>query len=131
MDVNELPEIASRVFMGGRVVALSDDGSHALVRFRPPEGMRNPHGGVQGGFAAAMIDDVVSMATYHAGQQRTFVTANLNCYYLAPVPFDQALDVSCTLVKVGKRQAIYDAQITAGDSDKVLIRATQLQQFLN
>ncbi|MYJ75086.1 MAG: phenylacetic acid degradation protein, partial [Gammaproteobacteria bacterium] len=59
MNIDDLPQIPSREFMGGAVQSVEDDGSRASVRFRPPEGMTNPHGTVQGGFVAAMIDDTV------------------------------------------------------------------------
>ena len=130
MDVAELPRIASREFMGGQVVSLADGGERAEVRFVPPGGMTNPHGTVQGGFVAAMIDDAVSLATYFAGGERLFVTTNLNCYYLNPVPAAVPLLVRCDLVKAGRRQAIFDAVVTAQGSDTVLVKAVQTQQYL-
>ena len=130
MDVAQLPRIPSREFMGGRVISLADAGERAEVRFMPPDGMTNPHGTVQGGFVAAMIDDAVSLATYFAGGQRLFVTTNLNCYYLNPVPAGVPLLVTCDLVKTGRRQAIFDAVVTAHGSDTVLVKAVQTQQYL-
>ena len=130
MDIADLPRIPSREFMGGKVVSLADDGERAVVRFEPPEGMTNPHGTVQGGFVAAMIDDAVSLATYFAGGERLFVTTNLNCYYLNPVPAGVPLLVRCDLVKAGRRQAIFDAAVTAEGSDKLLVKAVQTQQYL-
>ena len=130
MDIADLPRIPSREFMGGRVVLLADGGEHAEVRFVPPVGMTNPHGTVQGGFVAAMIDDAVSLATYFAGGERMFVTTNLNCYYLNPVPTGVPLVVRCDLVKAGKRQAIFDAAVTAEGDDSVLVKAVQTQQYL-
>ena len=130
VDINQLPRIATREFMGGKVLALADGGERATVRFIPPTGMTNPHGTVQGGFVAAMVDDVVSLATWFAGGERTFVTANLSCHYLRPVPAGVPLQVTCELVRVGKRQAVFDALVTAEGSGKVLVKAVQAQQFL-
>jgi len=130
VDVTQLPRIGAREFMGGEVLHLADDGASAAIRFDPPEGMANPHGGLQGGFTAAMIDDVVSMATYFAGGERMFVTSNLNCYYLKAVPMGVPLNVSCQLLQTGKRQAIFDAQVCAEGDGEVLVRATQIQQFI-
>jgi len=130
VNIEELPTIASREFMGGTVVSLADDGGSASVRFEPPEGMCNPHGGVQGGFAAAMIDDVVSMATYFAGRQRMFVTTSISCVYLQPVPMGVPLIASCALVRVGKRQAVFDAELHAEGNDEPLVHATQIQQYI-
>lgn len=130
MDIAELPRIPSREFMGGRVVSLADGGERAEVRFVPPAGMTNPHGTLQGGFVAAMIDDAVSLATYFAGGKRMFVTTNLNCYYLNPVPAGVPLVVRCDLVKAGRRQAIFDAVVTAEGADGVLVKAVQTQQYL-
>ena len=129
MKVEDLPRIPSREFMGGTVQSLAADGSEACVRFLPPDGMTNPHGTVQGGFVAAMIDDVVSMATWFAGNERTFVTSNLNCYYLRPVPAGVALLVHCQLVKVGQRQAVFEASVSAEGSDSELAKGFQTQQF--
>lgn len=131
MDISDLPRIPSREFMGGEVVSLAHGGERAVVRFVPPEGMTNPHGTVQGGFVAAMIDDAVSLATYFAGGERLFVTTNLNCYYLNPVPAGVPLLVRCDLVKAGKRQAIFDATVTVQGSDTVLVKAVQTQQYLS
>ena len=130
MDIDALPRIASREFMGGKVQSVADDGGSAVVRFEPPPGATNPHGGVQGGFAAAMVDDAVSLATWFAGGERTFVTVSLSCVYLRPVPAGVPLLVSCELVRAGRRQAVFDAALRAEGSEEVLVKATQIQQFL-
>jgi len=131
MDIDQLPAIETREFMNGVVQSVDAQGKSATVRFLPPAGMTNPHGGVQGGFLAAMIDDAVSLATHFAGGARTFVTTSLNCYYLRPVPAGVALLASCRLVRVGRRQAVYDGIVTVEDSDKILTKAVQTQQFLD
>ena len=130
MHIEDLPRIPSREFMGGTVEAVMDDGSRATVRFVPPAGMINPHGTVQGGFVAAMIDDAVSLATWFAGGQRVFVTNSLSCYYLRPVPARAALFVTCDLIRVGQRQAVFEAAVRAEGSDAVLVKAIQVQQFI-
>lgn len=129
MNIEDLPRIHSREFMGGTVETVADDGSRASVRFVPPAGMTNPHGTVQGGFIAAMIDDAVSLATWFAGRERAFVTSSLTCYYLRPVPAGTALLVTCDLIRVGKHQAVFDAVVCAEGSDAVLVKAIQVQQF--
>ena len=130
MDIEQLPRIESREFMNGSVVAVDETGGTATVRFLPPAGTTNPHGGVQGGFVAAMVDDAVSLATWFAGNERAFVTASLACYYLRPVPAGSPLLVRCDLVRAGRRQAVFDAVVTAEGSDEVLVKAVQTQQFL-
>ncbi len=130
MNVDELPHIPSRAFMGGTVQAVADDGARATVRFVPPEGTTNPHGTVQGGFVAAMIDDAVSLATWFAGGERTFVTGSLSCFYLRPVPAGEPLLVTCNLVRVGQRQAVFEAVVCSEASDAPLVKATQVQQFI-
>ena len=130
MNIEDLPHIPSREFMGGAVQSLEDDGSRATVRFRPPEGMTNPHGTVQGGFVAAMIDDTVSLATWFAGGERTFVTGTMNCYYLRPVPASVALLVTCEAVRVGQRQAVFEAVVHVDGDNTALVKAVQIQQFL-
>ena len=129
MNIEDLPRIGSREFMGGNVEAVEDDGSRAIVRFFPPDGMTNPHGTVQGGFVAAMIDDAVSLATWFAGRERVFVTSSLTCYYLRPVPARTALLVTCDLIRVGQRQAVFEATVRAHGGDAVLVKAIQVQQF--
>ena len=130
MRIEDLPRVPSREFMGGAVEAVADDGARASVRFVPPVGATNPHGTVQGGCVAAMIDDTVSLATWFAGRERTFVTSSLTCHYLRPVPANVPLLVTCDLVRVGQRQAVYDAVVCAEGSDAVLVKAIQTQQFL-
>jgi len=128
--IEDLPVIENREFMGGKVVSFKEDGSEACIRFTPPEGMTNVLGTVQGGFAAAMIDDVVSMATHFSGGERPFVTSSLNCYYLKAIPAGVPLMVTCRVVRSGRLQAVFDAEVTTEDSDEVLVRAVQIQQFL-
>ena len=72
----------------------------------------------------------VSLATWFAGNERTFVTASLSCYYLRPVPSGSPLLVRCELVRAGRRQAVFDAFVTVEGSDKILVKAVQTQQFL-
>ena len=96
----------------------------------PPDGTTNPHGTVQGGFVAAMIDDAVSLATWFAGGERTFVTSSLSCFYLRPVPAGTPLLVTCDLIRAGKRQAVFEAAVYTESNDTPLVRATQVQQFL-
>ncbi len=132
MDITELPAIATREFMGGTVESFREDGGSACVRFLPPEGMTNPHGTVQGGFVAAMVDDVVSLATFFAGGGRPdFVTTNINVWYLRPVPVGRPLLVSCALVRAGRRQAVFDAFVRAEGDDRLLVKAVQTQQFVH
>ncbi len=130
MDIKQLPRIETREFMNGTVVALAENGESAKVRFLPPAGVANPHGGVQGGFVAAMIDDAVSLATWFAGNERTFVTSSLCCYYLRPVPMNTPLLATCRLVRAGRRQAIFDAFVRAEGADELLVKAVQTQQFV-
>ena len=130
MKIEELPRIETREFMGGEVISLEKDGSQATTRFHLPDGMTNPLGGVQGGFAAAMIDDVVSMATHYAGGGRGFVTTNINCYYLKAVPAGVPLLVTCRLVRCGRTQAVFDAGVRTEDSEQILVKGVQTQQFL-
>ncbi|MYE10360.1 MAG: PaaI family thioesterase [Holophagales bacterium] len=130
MNIDDLPQIPSREFMGGAVQSVEDDGSRASVRFRPPEGMTNPHGTVQGGFVAAMVDDTVSLATWFAGGERTFVTSSLSCFYLRPVPAGVGLLVTCELVRVGQRQAVFEAVVQVDGDHTPLVKAVQIQSFL-
>ncbi len=130
MDIDQLPRIETREFLGGCVQAVDDQGRTATIRFQPPAGTTNPHGSLQGGFAAAMIDDVVSLATWLAGGERAFVTSSLNCHYLRPVPSGQPLLVSCQLIRAGRRQAVFDAEVRVEGDDDLLARAVQTQQFL-
>ncbi len=130
MEISQLPRIESREFMNGTVIALAESGETATVRFLPPAGMTNPHGGVQGGFVAAMIDDVVSLATWFAGNERTFATSSLACYYLRPVPMRTPLLASCRLLRVGRHQAVFDAFVTTEAANETLVKAVQTQQFL-
>ena len=130
MNVEDLPPIRSRAFLGGQVQVVADDGTRATVRFVPPDGTTNPHGTVQGGFVAAMIDDAVSLATWFAGGERTFVTSSLSCFYLRPVPAGTPLLVTCNLIRAGRRQAVFEATVHTESKDTPLVRATQVQQFL-
>ena len=131
LDISELPFIASRAFLGGEVAWVEDDGSDAAVRFNPPEGARNPNNTVQGGLAGALIDDVVSMATFFAGGGRPFVTTNLSCYFLKPIPMEATLLARSTLVKSGRTQALFEATLSVEGDETILVKASQMQQYLS
>lgn len=131
VDISELPFIASRAFLGGEVAWVEEDGSDAAVRFLPPEGARNPNDAVQGGLAGALIDDVVSLATFFAGGGRPFVTTNLSCYFLKPIPMGVPLLARSTLVRSGRTQALFDAALTVEGDEKILVKANQMQQYLS
>ena len=77
---------------------------------------------VQGGFAAAMLDTVVSLAAF-AATRRWLPTASLSVSFLRPVPVAPCHG-QATVLKLGKNLCFVEARLIDGEHTLVTAQAT-------
>ena len=77
---------------------------------------------VQGGFAVAMLDTVISLAAF-AATRRWLPTASLSISFLSPVPVAPC-HAQATVLKLGKKLCFVEARLTDGEHALVTAQAT-------
>ena len=110
--------------MLGRVIEAIDpvEGSVSLSFFAKPE-FANRHGGVQGGFASAMLDSATSVALLaQLPPELTSVTTELTCSFVRPTPLGP-LTAKAWLVSREDREATTRAELYGPDGE-VCVKAT-------
>ena len=130
MDLSRLPRLSSREAVGGELLSVDTEQGSAVTRYRPPAGLANPIGSLQGGFALAMLDDVSGTVTWMTCGERLFSTAQLSANFLKAVPMGEPLLGEGRVIHSGKRQAVVEAELKREKDQAVLVRATVLNVFL-
>lgn len=98
-------------FNAGRVVLL----------FAPQPAFKNHFGNVQGGFAVAMVDALVSIAAY--AKTRTWLpTVEIKSSFVAPMKLGECRGEGA-VVKAGKQLVFLEAKLWGADS-KLAVHAT-------
>ena len=117
LDAIELP--ASARLLGWQLIEAWPDEGRILVRFEGLAAFTNPAGFIQGGFLAAMLDDVMGPAMFLHSEGRFYsVTLDLHVTYPAsarPGP----LFGEGRVVQAGKSVAFLEGDLT--DADGVLV----------
>jgi uncharacterized protein (TIGR00369 family) len=91
----------------------------ATLRFEAQPAFSNHFENVQGGFVAAMLDAVISVAAF-AATRRWLPMANLNISFLRPVPIAPCLG-EARVLQVGQRLCFVDARLF--DEENVFVTA--------
>lgn len=130
VDPGKLPRLTSREAVGGELVSVDAGSGMAVVRYRPPTGLANPIGSLQGGYALAMLDDTSGAATWFSCGERPFSTAQISANFLKAVPMGEPLLGEGRVVHSGRRQAVIEAALKREQDGAVLVRATLLNIFL-
>jgi uncharacterized protein (TIGR00369 family) len=108
--------------LGRKIEAIDPDGSVTLSFFAQPE-FANRHGGVQGGFASAMLDSATSVVLLaQLPPELTSVTMELTTTFLRPTPLGP-LTAKAWLVERGEREAMTRAELYGPDGE-VCAKAT-------
>ncbi|MBW8812587.1 MAG: PaaI family thioesterase [Caulobacterales bacterium] len=109
--------------LGWRLLEAWPDEGRISVAFEGLEAFTNPAGFIQGGFLAAMLDDVMGPAVFvHSAGQLYPVTLDLHVSYLGPAR-PGPLYGEGRVVQAGRSVGFLEAQLT--DADGVLVaRAT-------
>jgi len=72
------------------------------VEFTVREDMTNPMGGLHGGIAATILDEVVGTMVYALGREFAFVSVNLNCDFLHGAKIGDIITAKSWVVRSGK-----------------------------
>jgi uncharacterized protein (TIGR00369 family) len=99
----------------------SFDEGRVVLRFAPQPAFRNHFGNVQGGFAVAMIDVLVSVAAY-AKTRAWLPTGEIKSSFVAPVTLGECRGEGVVL-KAGKQLVFLEARLWGADG-KLAVHAT-------
>lgn len=94
----------------------------ATLRFEAQPAFSNHFKNVQGGFVAAMLDAVISVAAF-AATRRWLPMANLSISFLRPVPIAPCLG-KARVLQVGQRMCFVEARLFDGEEVFVTAQAT-------
>jgi uncharacterized protein (TIGR00369 family) len=101
--------------IGRQLVSYDADTGVASLAFRAPPEFTNRHGGVQGGFLAAMLDSAAGQ-TVHAtlGPGFSVVTRRLDVTFVRPAPIGP-LNGAGRLVAQDEREARVETELATAD----------------
>jgi acyl-coenzyme A thioesterase PaaI-like protein len=91
------------------------------VLFEAQPAFSNHFQNVQGGFVAAMLDCVISVAAF-AATGRWLPMASLSISFLRPVPVAPCLG-QAKILKIGKRLCFVEGRLTAGGTSLITAQA--------
>jgi uncharacterized protein (TIGR00369 family) len=99
--------------LGQEVLAVDSAAGVVKMRFKAGLNMCNPMGNVQGGIIVAMLDDAAATSAIVKSGQRTVVpTIELKTSFFAAAKADTWLYVEGRCIKLGKRIAFMEADMT-------------------
>jgi len=97
------------------------DAGRVALRFAPQPAFKNHFGNVQGGFAVAMIDVLLSVAAY-AKTKAWLPTVEIKSSFLAPMKLGECRG-EASVVKAGKQLVFMEARLWGADG-KLAVHAT-------
>ena len=97
------------------------DVGRVVLRFAPQPAFRNHFGNLQGGFAVAMIDVLVSIAAY-ARTRAWLPTVEIKSSFLAPMKLGESRG-EASVIKAGKQLVFLEARLWGADG-KLAVHAT-------
>lgn len=101
----------SAALFSRRILNLSPDDGRVEAEFDVPTAFAAPTGHVQGGFIAAILDDLAALAAIiHADQPIIVPTLTFTVNFLAPVPLGRIRGIG-QCMKLGRRTTHLQAQI--------------------
>ncbi len=99
--------------LGMEVLALDSAAGTVRMRFMPKPEFCNPAGNVQGGFVVAMLDDAAALSAIIKSGERIYVpTIELKTSFFGPARAGQPLYAEGRCLKLGKRIAFMEADLT-------------------
>lgn len=131
VDLSRIPKLKARELLGGELLSIDAATGATRIRYTPTEALNNPVGTVLGGFTAAMIDDIGGAATWFAGGQRMFATAQMSTNFLRPVKAGTALMAEAKVTGMGGQQAFIEVRIARESDGKLVATGTLVQTFLD
>ena len=97
------------------------DAGRVVLRFAPQPAFRNHFGNVQGGFAVAMVDVLLSIAAY-AKTRAWLPTVEIKSSFVAPLKLDECRG-EAAVIKSGKQLMFLEARLWGADG-KLAVHAT-------
>ncbi len=109
---------------GMEILDVDSAAGRVKMRFFPKPEFRNPMGNVQGGFVVAMLDDAAATAAFvKAGERIAVPTIELKASFFAPARGGVPLFAEGRCIKLGKRIAFMEADLT-DEAGNLLARLT-------
>ncbi len=105
-----------------RPVLLSAEAGKLAFQFTIRHDMTNPFGGLHGGVAAAIQDDVVGATVYTLGDEGTYATINNVIDYFAVAREGENIIAETLIVKKGRSIVNVQCEIFNADKSKLIAR---------
>jgi uncharacterized protein (TIGR00369 family) len=97
------------------------DVGRVVLRFAPQPAFKNYYGNVQGGFAVAMVDVLVSVAAY-AKVRAWLPTVEIKSTFVAPLMLGESRG-EASVIKAGKQLVFLEAKLWGADG-RLAVHAT-------
>lgn len=97
------------------------DAGRVTLRFAPQPAFKNHFGNVQGGFAVAMVDVLISVAAF-AKTRAWLPTVEIKSSFVAPMKLGECRG-EASVVKAGKQLVFLEARLWGADG-KLAVHAT-------
>jgi uncharacterized protein (TIGR00369 family) len=101
--------------LGRKIVRIDRENKTTELSFDPSPDLMNRHGGLQGGFASALLDGAMGQALMpHIEKGQKTTTLEIKTSFLAPIPFGNLTAIGRVL-RQGRSVAFVEAELRAGD----------------
>ena len=112
------------ILLGMEMLEVDIEAGRVKVKYQPGPEFTNPMGSVQGGIVVAMLDDAAAFAAIvKAGERIGIPTIELKTSFFAPAKAGVPLYADARCLKLGKRIAFMEADLT-DEAGNLLARLT-------
>ena len=112
------------ILLGQELLEVDSAAGRVRMKFQPGPECCNPMGNVQGGFVVAMLDDAAAFAAIvKSGERIAIPTIELKASFFAPARAGVPLFAEGRCIKLGKRIAFMEADLT-DEAGTLLARLT-------
>ena len=99
--------------LGQEIIEIDSEAGVVKMKFLPIPACRNPMGNIQGGIVVAMLDDAAAFAAIvKSGKRIGIPTIELKTSFFAPAKAGVPLYATGRCLKLGKRIAFMEADLT-------------------
>lgn len=110
--------------LGQEILAIDSAAGTVRMKFQPRAECCNPMGNIQGGIVVAMLDDAAAFAAIvKSGERIAIPTIEMKASFFAPARAGVALYAEGRCIKLGKRIAFMEADLT-DEAGNLLARLT-------
>ena len=115
------PKLESSALPSFLVEEADFDVGRVVLRFAPQPAFQNYHGNVQGGFAVALVDVLISVAAFTRARA-WLPTVEIKSTFLAPLLLGESRG-EASVIKAGKQLVFLEAKLW-GPNGKLAVHAT-------